>query len=158
MSTPPTSRSSIRPRILVVDDDERLRHMLSLLLRNALPGSQVETAEDGLAAQASIPRFSPHLIVTDLAMPNLDGVGLCRWVKSNGFAGTKVLVFTGEPDNRRLAQALEAGADSWLAKPPTVMELLSRVEQLLEDVPPGQEQGHCGAPQHSEGSRRGGEE
>jgi DNA-binding response OmpR family regulator len=114
-----------------VDDDEMIRRMLSLLLARALPGCQVSTAADGLAAQASIPGFRPHLIVTGLAMPGLDGAGLCRWVKSNGFARTKVLVFTGDPAGGLLAQALAAGADGWLRKPPEVAELLARVGQLL---------------------------
>jgi DNA-binding NtrC family response regulator len=61
-------------RILVADDHETIRRMLSLLFARA-PRLQVSTAADGLAAQASIPGVRPHLIVTDLAMPRLAGAG-----------------------------------------------------------------------------------
>ena len=136
MPSPSALGPTEAPRILVVDDDESLRGMLELMLKWAMPDSVVETAEDGLAAQARIPALEPHLIITDLQMPKLDGSGLCRWVKSNGFAHTKVLVFTGNPHCGLLAQALEAGADAWLAKPPKVAELLFHVEELLAGAVP----------------------
>ena len=118
-------------RVLIVDDEEKIRELyLQLLIRSGLD-CVVDEAEDGLAAQAKVPVFRPHLIILDIVMPKLNGAQLCRWVRASGFADTKVLVTTANPSNGLFEQALEAGADDWLPKPMRIGEFIGKVSQML---------------------------
>ena len=71
-----STHMTYQPSILVVDDESHIQHVVSLKLRNA--GYLVETAADGEEALHAIAARIPDLIVTDLQMPYLDGIGLCR--------------------------------------------------------------------------------
>jgi DNA-binding response OmpR family regulator len=115
----------------VVDDDERVRGLLHRALEDGMPGCVVEEAEDGLAAQAKIPAFRPHLLVLDLCMPRLDGAELCRWVKTSGSPETKVVILTANTDAGLLGRALEAGAEAWMPKPSSLPALLAKIRGLL---------------------------
>src|SRR5690606_36905047 len=100
--------------ILVVDDDERLRGLLSqFLVEN---GFLVTTATDAAAARDILKYLSYDLVILDVMMPGEDGVSLMRALKKEGFA-TPVLLLTalGEIDDR--ITGLEAGADDYLPKP-----------------------------------------
>ena len=79
-----------------------------------------------------IPIFKPHLIVLDVVMPELDGVEMCRSVKSSdAFRDTKVLLISGYPEDERLQKALLAGADDWIAKPVTARPFIEKVAAML---------------------------
>ena len=115
-------------RVLVVDDDRRLRDMLRRALESA--GFEVDSAEDGGRALAAISQRAFDLVVLDVLMPGVDGLGVARRLRQRGDA-TPILMLTardGVPD--RVA-GLDAGADDYLVKPFSIDELLARVRALL---------------------------
>src|SRR2546426_5186748 len=115
-------------RVLVVDDDRRLRDMLRRALSSA--GFEVDTAEDGGRALAAISARAFDLVVLDVLMPGVDGLGVARRLRQRGDP-TPILMLTardGVPD--RVA-GLDAGADDYLVKPFAAEELLARVRALL---------------------------
>lgn len=122
---------SEQPHVLVIDDDERLRQLLSQFLteNNCL----VSTATDAQDAREILQYLSFDLIICDVMMPGEDGMALTRNLKSEGFS-TPILLLTalGETDSR--ITGLEAGADDYLAKPFEPRELLLRMQAILRRV------------------------
>jgi two-component system, OmpR family, response regulator MprA len=117
----------VTERVLVVDDDRSLRRMLERTL--AAEGYDVALAPDGAAALVACERAAPDLIVLDIAMPGLDGLAVCRRLRSKGLA-TPILMLTardGVPDR---VGGLEAGADDYLVKPFALEELIARLRAL----------------------------
>ena len=115
-------------RLLVADDDPDVRDSLSRALRYA--GYQVTTAVHGADALESVARDPVDLIVLDVLMPILDGLGACRRLRERGDA-TPVLVLTARDAVEDRVAGLEAGADDYLVKPFALSELLARVRALL---------------------------
>src|SRR5678815_1907690 len=132
-----------RTRILVVDDERQITRVLRTTIDSQ--GYDVRVANDGEVALEIMKDWIPSLIITDLAMPNMDGIELCRRVRLNSKVPIIVLSVRGE--ERTKVQALDAGADDYITKPFGTSELLARVraslrrtsgsddeaEQLLED-------------------------
>lgn len=114
--------------ILVVDDDAPIRRMLGRTLGSA--GYEVALAVDGGDALAAIERSVPDLLVLDVAMPGVDGIAVCRRVRSRGLA-TPVLLLTARDGVEDRVLGLDAGADDYLVKPFATEELLARVRALL---------------------------
>ena len=114
-------------RVLVVDDDPPLQRMLSRSL--SAEGFQVTVAGDGGAALAAAERFAPDVIVLDVAMPALDGLAVCRRLRSKGLA-TPILMLTARDAVADRVAGLEAGADDYLVKPFAVQELVARLRAL----------------------------
>jgi two-component system response regulator MprA len=114
--------------ILVVDDDAPIRRMLGRTLDSA--GYDVALAVDGGDALAAIERSVPDLLVLDVAMPGVDGIAVCRRVRSRGLA-TPVLLLTARDGVEDRVLGLDAGADDYLVKPFATEELLARVRALL---------------------------
>ena len=115
-------------RVLVVDDDRRLRDMLRRALESE--GFEIDVAEDGGRALAAISQRAFDLVVLDVLMPGVDGLGVARRLRQRGDP-TPILMLTardGVPD--RVA-GLDAGADDYLVKPFSIEELLARVRALL---------------------------
>lgn len=115
-------------RILVVDDDRKLRDLLRRALEAA--GFAVDTAEDGGRALAAISARAFDLVVLDVLMPGVDGLGVARRLRGRGDP-TPILMLTardGVPDR---VTGLDAGADDYLVKPFALDELLARVRALL---------------------------
>jgi excisionase family DNA binding protein len=127
---PARAASEDPPRILIVDDDAKLRDTIAYAF--LMDGHfKVEVAEDGYEGLIKVGSFRPHLLILDLRMPGCDGFHVCREVKKDpGYAG-KILAVTGytEPDTR--ARVLEAGADAFLEKPLDLVDLNAEVERLL---------------------------
>ena len=114
--------------VLVVDDDPPIRRMLERTFTGE--GYRVTAAADGAEALVAIERSVPDLLVLDVAMPGIDGIGVCRRLRSRGLA-LPILLLTardGVPD--RVA-GLDAGADDYLVKPFAAEELLARARALL---------------------------
>ncbi|MEN3341280.1 MAG: two-component system, OmpR family, response regulator MprA [Actinomycetota bacterium] len=114
--------------ILVVDDDAPIRRMLERTL--LAEGYRVEGAADGGAALAAIERSVPDLVVLDVAMAGIDGLGVCRRVRSRGLA-TPILLLTARDGIADRVEGLDAGADDYLVKPFASEELLARIRALL---------------------------
>ncbi|MFO0549406.1 MAG: ATP-binding protein [Polyangiaceae bacterium] len=117
-------------RVLVVDDNSDLRNYIASLLGRHW---RVETAADGEAALERIRRAPPDLVLSDVMMPRLDGVGLVRAVRAA--AETRhlpVILLSARAGEEAVVQGLEAGADDYLVKPFSARELVTRVRACLE--------------------------
>ena len=117
-------------RVLVVDDVAENRHLLERLLVSE--GYRVSSAADGAIALGMVDAERPDLIISDIHMPDLDGIELCRRVKSN--TETRLVPFilvTGMADRANRIAGIEAGADDFLGKPFDTQELKARVRSLL---------------------------
>jgi two-component system KDP operon response regulator KdpE len=113
--------------ILVVDDEPQITRVLKTTLSSQ--GYGTRTAADGDEALQVMKDWSPDLIITDLRMPNMDGLDLCRHVREKSQVPIIVLSVKGE--ERTKVEALDAGADDYVTKPFNVNELLARVRAAL---------------------------
>jgi two-component system, OmpR family, KDP operon response regulator KdpE len=109
--------------ILVVDDEAQITRVLKTTL--SAQGYAIRTAADGMQALLEMKTWAPDLIITDLRMPNMDGLELCRQVRSQSRIPIIVLSVKGEETIK--VEALDAGADDYVTKPFSVKELLARV-------------------------------
>jgi DNA-binding response OmpR family regulator len=114
-------------RVLVVDDERSLQRMLERTLTAA--GFEVTVAADGGGALAAAERAAPDVIVLDVALPGLDGLAVCRRLRSRGLA-TPILMLTARDAVADRVSGLEAGADDYLVKPFAVQELVARLRAL----------------------------
>jgi len=119
----PTNKGNI----LVVDDEPQITRVLKTTLSSHGYGTRI--AGDGDEALQVMKDWSPHLLITDLRMPNMDGLELCRRVREKSLIPIIVLSVKGE--ERTKVEALDAGADDYVTKPFNVNELLARVRAAL---------------------------
>jgi|SRR5271165_45109 len=124
-----------RPHILVVDDEPQITRVLRTAL--TAQGYDIRVANDGEMALEIMKDWTPHLIITDLSMPRLDGVELCRRVRT--VSPLPILVLSVRDQERQKIQALDAGADDYVTKPFSMNELLARVRANLRRAPKSQE-------------------
>jgi two-component system response regulator MprA len=115
-------------RILVVDDDKAVRDSLRRSL--AFNGYQVDLAEDGQAALDQMVDQRPDALVLDVMMPRVDGLEVCRRLRSAGDE-LPILVLTARDAVSDRVAGLDAGADDYLPKPFALEELLARLRALL---------------------------
>ncbi|MCG6133734.1 MAG: response regulator [Nostoc sp. LLA-1] len=115
-------------RILVVEDDELNSYVLSAILSNQ--NYAVEVAHDGDMAWDLIETYDYDLILSDIMLPKLDGISLCRKIRSSG-RQMPVLLLTGCNSSHEKAIGLDAGADDYVVKPFEQEELVARVRALL---------------------------
>ncbi len=116
-------------RILVVDDEAAARNALVELLREE--GYAVHSAADGFKALGQVDEWSPHLIITDVKMPGLDGLALMKKLRERGdVVGIVVMTAFGSVENA--VEAMQQGADDYLTKPVHFPELLVVVRKVLE--------------------------
>ncbi|MCE2573312.1 response regulator [Motilimonas eburnea] len=117
-------------RALVVDDTMCLRHILHHMLRD-FGFDEVEEAADGIHALKLIKAHPFDLIVTDINMPKLDGLGLLKQVRSNPFTlDLPVLMVTSEADKEHLTLAIRADVSGFLAKPFTQNALEKQLQRI----------------------------
>ncbi len=115
-------------KILVVDDEQAVRESLRRSLQ--FNGYDVALAKDGQEALASIEQEQPDLTILDVMMPQLDGLGVCRELRSSGY-DRPILMLTARDGVSDRVAGLDAGADDYLPKPFALEELLARVRSLL---------------------------
>jgi two-component system response regulator MprA len=120
-------------RILVVEDDGRLAATLERVLE--AEGHDVEVAVDGLEALRIAREHPPDLVVLDVMLPGLDGIGVCRRLRAT--AQFPILLLTALGGTEERVRGLDSGADDYLVKPFAYQELLARVRALLRRVGPG---------------------
>ncbi|MFM9035573.1 MAG: response regulator transcription factor [Mycobacterium sp.] len=120
-------------RILVVDDDRAVRESLRRSL--SFNGYTVDLAEDGVEALEAIANERPEAVVLDVMMPRLDGLEVCRQLRSTG-DDLPILVLTARDSVSERVAGLDAGADDYLPKPFALEELLARLRALLRRTGP----------------------
>ena len=116
-----------RRRILVVDDEPQITRVLRTALSSH--GYDIRAAADGDEALEVMREWAPDLIITDLAMPNMEGLELCRRVRAKSPVPIIILSVRGEEKTK--IEALDAGADDYVTKPFAPNELLARVRAML---------------------------
>ena len=119
------------PTVLVVDDEPRIVDLARDYLEHA--GFEVVTASDGEAALAVARERQPDLVVLDLGLPDGDGVTLCRRLRDND-VHTPVLMLTARDGLHEKVAGLDAGADDYLTKPFSVLELVARVRAIYRRI------------------------
>lgn len=118
-------------KVLIVDDSQTLRHMLSDLLQEN--GMQVIAATNGLEAKEFIQSNAPDLVITDLIMPEMNGYELCRWIKNEpSTQKIPVLICSTKSEEFDRYWGMKQGADAYITKPFHPPELLKTVRQLLQ--------------------------
>jgi len=122
-------------RVLVVDDDDSIRDLVTTAL--TFVGFAVTGAADGLDALAAAPRFAPDLIVLDVMMPGLDGLEVCRRLRSDGDT-TPVIFLTANDTSADMLDGFTAGGDDYLTKPFNLQVLVARVEAVLRRSAPAE--------------------
>src|SRR5579863_3899353 len=118
-------------RILVVDDEPQIPRVLRTSLSSH--GYDIRVANDGETALEIMKDWTPDLVITDLSMPNMDGLELCRRLRTTSQVPIVILSVRGE--ERTKVQALDAGADDYVTKPFGIEELLARVRASLRRTP-----------------------
>ena len=118
-------------RILVVDDEPQITRVLRTTLSSR--GYDLRVANDGETALEIMKDWSPDLVITDLVMPQMNGLELCKRIRSASKLPIIVLSVKGE--ERTKVQALDAGADDYVTKPFGINELMARVRASLRRLP-----------------------
>jgi two-component system NtrC family response regulator/two-component system response regulator HydG len=119
----------VKPRILVVDDEQNARQALHEIL--AEEGYEVAEAADGEAALAALKTFRPALVLCDLSMPKMDGLTLMARARAEGSAPTFVMM-TGHSSIETAVLAMRGGAEDYILKPLDAGSLLAKLEKVLE--------------------------
>jgi two-component system, OmpR family, response regulator MprA len=119
-------------RVLIVEDDVDIADVLRRSLRNE--GYEVRTSADGIEALDVAAGFIPDLVVLDLGLPGLDGVEVCKRLRSDG--DVPILMLTARAETEDRVTGLDSGADDYLIKPFERQELLARIRALLRRRPP----------------------
>src|SRR6266542_5214939 len=116
-----------KARILVVDDEPQLTRVLRTGLKSR--GYDVRAAADGLAGFETFSDWHPDLVITDLAMPNMDGLELCRRLRA--ISQVPIIILSAKGEEKIKVEALDIGADDFVTKPFGIDELLARVRASL---------------------------
>jgi len=114
-------------RVLVVDDEPQITRVLKTVLTSQ--GYQVRIAAEGDSALSSLAEWHPELVITDLYMPRMNGVELCRRIRA--VSGVPIIVLSVKGEERTKVEALDSGADDYVTKPFGTDELLARVRAAL---------------------------
>jgi two-component system, NtrC family, response regulator PilR len=116
--------------VLVVDDEEALRSVLSNELINE--GYDVQTASDGDDAIAAIDKTPFDLVLLDIKMPRVSGFEVLKHIKEHA-GGTKVVMLTGFADLKNAIESKKLGADDFVSKPYDLVDLLTTIERVLNE-------------------------
>lgn len=129
MTDPTATRRDVPEpaRILIVDDEAQIVRVLSMAC--TAQGYRVKSAADGESALTVLKSWPAELVITDLSMPNMDGVELCRAIRKQ--SSVPILVLSVRSQEKMKVEALDAGADDYVTKPFQINELLARIRAAL---------------------------
>jgi DNA-binding response OmpR family regulator len=117
-------------RILVVEDDRDIAHLIAHYLGNA--GHEIDVLGNGAEALATVRQRAPDLVVLDRMLPGLDGLEVCRVMRADrALAGVPIIMLTARAEESDRIVGLELGADDYVTKPFSPKELVARVGALL---------------------------
>jgi two-component system KDP operon response regulator KdpE len=124
-----------KKRILVVDDEQQI----TMVMRSGLTkhGFDVRVASEGESALELFQLWTPDLVITDLSMPNMDGLEVCRRLRA--VSTVPIIVLSVKGDESVKIEALDAGADDYVTKPFAMGEFLARVRAALRRSPVGEQ-------------------
>lgn len=114
-------------KVLIIEDDVMMNNMLSMYLTEE--GYEVQQAFNGTTGLHTASHFSPHIILLDLILPDINGIAICSEIRLTSNVPIMILSMKSEVSERVLA--LKAGADDYLCKPFSMHELTARVEALI---------------------------
>lgn len=122
--------------VLVVDDEPMTRDLLRMMLRPA--GFEIFEAEDGLDALEKVKKRKPDVIILDVMMPNLDGIGMCAILRQQEeTAHIPVLMLSAKTHLNAVEEGMRAGATKYLSKPVSRKELIQHINEVLGIPEPG---------------------
>ena len=125
-------------RVLIAEDDRGVRESLGRAMR--LEGYEVETVSDGAAGLEAVRATTPDIVVLDVSMPVIDGLTVCRVLRSEGSA-LPILMLTARTEPSDRIAGLDAGADDYVTKPFDLGELLARLRALTRRLRPDEQAG-----------------
>jgi two-component system response regulator MtrA len=114
-------------RVLVVDDDRALGEMLAIVLDGE--GLNTRIVRTGDQVMSAFNEFKPDVVLLDWMLPGMDGVSVCRQIRST--SGVPIIMLTARSDTRDVVTGLEAGADDYITKPFKNVELIARIRARL---------------------------
>jgi DNA-binding response OmpR family regulator len=121
------------PSLLIVEDEERLRHSLQDYFERE--GFDVSTAEDGAVAQGMIERALPDVVILDVQLPSVNGLEVCRRIRQGAGDAVGIIMVSGiKRDMIDRVVGLELGADVYMTKPFETRELLAQVRAILRRI------------------------
>lgn len=124
----------MNPSVLIVDDEPITRNMLRLILERA--GFDIVEAEDGLMALLIVAEQKPDVILLDVMMPNMDGLTVCRKLRSNANTATlPIVLLSAKTSSEDMASGLAAGANKYLGKPVSREDLVRTIREVLQSLP-----------------------
>jgi len=117
--------------IMTVDDSASVRQMVTFTLKGA--GYEVVEAIDGKDALSKLQTNPVHMVITDLNMPNLDGIGLIKGVRANAaYKFIPIIMLTTESQDTKKQEGKSAGATGWIVKPFKPEQLITVIKKVLE--------------------------
>ncbi|MFA9397928.1 MAG: response regulator transcription factor [Clostridiaceae bacterium] len=117
-------------KVLIVDDDENIAEVIKIYLENY--GYETELAYDGKMAEEKFLSYKPDLVLLDIMIPHIDGIGVLKWIRKDYITPVILLTAKGETFDKVLG--LELGADDYIVKPFEPKELMARVKAVLRRV------------------------
>jgi CheY-like chemotaxis protein len=118
-------------KILVADDNENIREALTYLLEDE--GYQLWLAKDGAEAITKVREFRPDILFLDIMMPEINGYDVCRTIKSDPILkNTYVIMLTAKGQVAEQERGKEVGADEYIVKPFSPMEILTKIKNILD--------------------------
>ncbi|WP_020600198.1 response regulator transcription factor [Spirosoma panaciterrae] len=116
--------------VLIADDEPNILLSLEFLMKKE--GHKVFIARDGGEAYELLQHHKPDLLMLDIMMPRMNGLELCRYVKStDGFQHSKIIILSAKGKEADIQRGYESGADLYVAKPFSTRDLVVKVNQLL---------------------------
>ena len=119
-------------RILVVDDSATMRMLIRTILKKTFPGVTVTEAVNGADAVEKLKDAEADLMLTDLMMPEMDGVELIRWVRGKYGGELPIIIITTESEEKERELGGSLGVEEYITKPIKSRELKESIERLLQ--------------------------